>query len=528
MLMQLIVIWVKMTASSQTNKNYLTLKKKSSPFRAALLPTATVSKMVPWHPDPVTWLESHFYIPETNKPIVLHPYIKSALREATRRDEGGRFIYSLVVWSDIKKSGKSCIAAGIALWMAHRPGAYGTVRLIANDKEQAESRVNFYLTRAIDLHPTMKTYIRTIQYRKILPDKTEIKAVPIDPKGEAGGNDDLIVYSELWGWSGDKADQMWSETTLPPNKFGYSLQWVESYAGYIGKSTILYDLYQKATDPAKGGQPVALPDCPELEVFSNPKMRMFCLWNSQPRLDWQTAEYYQVEEGKLNPGEYARIHQNKWAASTEAFVQPENWAACHTDYARLAVGDDRPVVVAIDGAVTRDNFAILGITRVGNKVQVQFCKIWKPTKGRKEIDYSQPELYLRRLVRAARPATEEEDGYEDPLPGFDLNVVCFCYDPFQLVSTAQRLRADGTGHFFAFNQNGPRLEADSQLQQMILARQVQHPDNELLNQHIKNSFSKIEGENKLRLVKGDDSTKKIDLAVCLAMAVHKAMRLPIG
>lgn len=503
-------------------------KKSKGLVRPAPPVAADPSVMVPWHPDPVAWLEKNFYIPETNKPIELHPYIKAALREATRRDDQGKFVYSLVVWSDIKKSGKSCIAAGIALWMAHRPGNYGTVRLIANDLDQAESRVNFYLTRAIDLHPTMKTYIKTTQYRKLLPDKTEIKAIPIDPKGEAGGNDDLIVYSELWGWSGKTSDDMWTETTLPPGKFGYSLQWVESYAGFIGQSTILYNLYRQATDPAQGGRSLVLPDCPDLEVFTNEQARMFCLWNSQPRLPWQTVEYYQAESVKLLPGSYDRVHKNKWASATEAFTTPEHWAGCLAKYDRLAVYDDRSVVVAIDAAVTRDTFGILGVTRVGRKIYVQFAKTFRPAPGHKEIDYSLPELYLRRLVRDDRPATLEEDGYEDPLPGLGLNVVCFCYDPYQMVNMAQKLRADSVGHFFSFNQGVPRLEADSQLQQMIMQKEVLHPGLPTLTEHITNAFAKIEGENKLRMVKGNDVSKKIDLGVCLSMATHKALKLPIG
>ena len=35
-------------------------------------------------------------------------------------------------------------------------------------------------------------------YKTSLPNNTIIEAIPIDPAGEAGGNDDLIIFSELW------------------------------------------------------------------------------------------------------------------------------------------------------------------------------------------------------------------------------------------------------------------------------------------------------------------------------------------
>src|SRR3990172_3737666 len=73
-------------------------------------------------PDVVDWIEKEFYIPETrNDPIlrgrmVLQPYQKDVLHEALSKDENGLYKYSIIVWSDIKKSAKSTIAAAVNLW----------------------------------------------------------------------------------------------------------------------------------------------------------------------------------------------------------------------------------------------------------------------------------------------------------------------------------------------------------------------------------------------------------------------------
>jgi hypothetical protein len=79
--------------------------------------------------DPVEWIHRNFFIPEKinavaqvgddpgqhPRAINLHPYQIAALREAYKIDAEGKFIYSVVVWSDIKKSAKSSIAAAVAL-----------------------------------------------------------------------------------------------------------------------------------------------------------------------------------------------------------------------------------------------------------------------------------------------------------------------------------------------------------------------------------------------------------------------------
>src|SRR3990167_7438690 len=64
-------------------------------------------------PDPVKWIEKNFFIPETrNDPLLrgrlkLMPYQRDVVREALGQDAAGNYKYSIIVWSDIKKSIKS-------------------------------------------------------------------------------------------------------------------------------------------------------------------------------------------------------------------------------------------------------------------------------------------------------------------------------------------------------------------------------------------------------------------------------------
>ena len=241
------------------------------------------------NPDPVAWIEEHFRIPETeDHRIILEPYQKACLREALSTDENGDFKYSLIIWSDIKKSIKSCIAAAVIEWRAWQLN-WGSIKIIANDLKQADSRVAYYLRRSIELNPDMRQFvdIKPSGYLVKFPNKTFIEALPIDPQGEAGGNDSMICYTELWGAKNEAAQRMWTETTVPPNLFGKSFQWVETYAGFSGESPILERLYDQAVVHGEKFEWSNEYD-PPLEVYKNTQGRMFCMWNGTPRMPWQT------------------------------------------------------------------------------------------------------------------------------------------------------------------------------------------------------------------------------------------------
>jgi hypothetical protein len=212
----------------------------------------------------------------------LYPCQEIPLREALRRGADGKFVYSTAVWSAIKKSAKSSIAAAVGLWFAFRR-PWSSVKVIANDLKQADSRVAYYMRRAILLHPEWSKTVKVSGYKITLPNHSVIEAIPIDPKGEAGGNDDLVIYSEIWGWKEKASLAMWSETTLSPMKFGQSMRFCETYAGFVGESPILEQLYE---DGVTNGRVLDA----EYEMYANG--RLFVLWMRKPHLPWQTSDYY--------------------------------------------------------------------------------------------------------------------------------------------------------------------------------------------------------------------------------------------
>lgn len=465
--------------------------------RGGAIPVADQPPVIPG--DPIAWIESAFYIPERSGPITLADYQKAVLREAYRTDVQGHFVYSVVVWSDIKKSAKSSIAAAVALERARRLH-YGSIKIVANDLKQADSRVAFYARRAIELNPHLSSRVRVKPsgYHMEFDNRTRIEAVPVDPKGEAGGNDDLIIFSELWAANQTAAQRMWTEMTLSPTKYGQSQRWVESYAGFSGESPLLEQLYQTGVTE---GRQLDL-GIPGLEVYANDTARMLVLWNTQPRLPWQSAAYYAQEAAILTPGEFQRVHRNQWVTSENVFVAGEWWDACRGDTAI-----DAPVIIGMDAAVSGDCFAIVGVSRRDDTVIVRFCRVWKPPKGG-AIDFSEPEAFLREVCT-------------------QYNVLQIAYDPYQLHDMATRLRRAGVGWLRSFNQSSERLVADKSLYDAIRDRRIIHDGQPDLAEHVKNANSKSEGDiDKLRIVKRAEHLK-IDAAVALSMAHAEARRLNV-
>lgn len=452
-----------------------------------------------WLPDDyVAWIEREFYIPETMQPIQLVPYQRAVVREALRRDESGDFAYSLVLYSDLKKSAKSAISAAVALALAWHH-EWETVRIVANDLKQAESRTFHYIRRAILLNPRLKAVCKVTGYKITLPNNTIIEAVPIDPGGEAGGGDLFLCWTELWAAKNKAARQMWSETSLSPLKFGKSLRWCESYAGFENESPLLETLYANAV---LAGDPVSLDDADapdDLELTRSG--RTLALWNTKPRCPWQTDEFYAQAEREYTPNEFRRHHRNQWVTSVDVFVDPLWWDACRGEFPDFG---RKPLVVSADAGVSDDCFAIVAGHLIDGVLYPRYCRIWHAPPGGKILysntlqpeDETTPEGYLRYLARTH-------------------HLVYVTYDEYQLHDFMTRIQMSLGVACEAFPQGKQRAISDKMLYDTIRDGRLVHDGNAGLSEHVKNANRKAEGEH-LRIVKRAQE-KKIDAAVCLSM-----------
>lgn len=432
------------------------------------------------------------------------PYQQAVIREALRTD-AGLFVYSFILWSDIKKSAKSTIAGAISLYLAWFH-AWESVRVVANDLKQADSRTFFYIERAIKLHPILRKACKTKNYHIDLPNHTTIDAIPVDPKGEAGGGDLCTAFTEMWAMKNRASQQLWSETTLSPLKFGKSLRIGESYAGMEGDSVILHPLYTNNVKPeyridlSYRDSEGVYHDFSDLEVYRND--RTLTLWNTIPRCPWQKGEvgtaYYKQESDVLTPSEFNRMHRNQWATSSDAFVPIAWWDACKVG--KLAEMRPRQgMVLGIDAAVNSDWFAIVGVVVVNGHYQVRYCNVWKPKDGQK-INLSEPAAEIERLRSI-------------------YNIECVAYDPMHMEYMAQML---GDNLFwYRVEQGKHRLICDKYLYDAIREQLIEHDGSyPIIREALINADKKPE-DDKLRIIKRS-ATGHIDPVIALSMAVERA------
>src|SRR5688572_29763353 len=103
--------------------------------------------------DICDWATANFYIPYNGLPIVLPLHQKAILRYFFTRREDHHFPFQTVVYSTIKKSGKSTTAGVIARHFAETQTRYGEIFTIGNDLEQAKDRSFKEIARSIELTP---------------------------------------------------------------------------------------------------------------------------------------------------------------------------------------------------------------------------------------------------------------------------------------------------------------------------------------------------------------------------------------
>jgi len=190
-----------------------------------------------------------------------------------------------------------------------------------------------------------------------------------------------------------------------------------------------------------------------------------------------------------------------------------------------ALSPTDPLILGVDAGKGRFNseadcFAIVGVTRHWdstlrrNHVVVRYLRIWTAAAGQ-SIDFRGteklpgPELEIRRLCK-------------------QYNVIQVAYDPYQLHDMMTRLQKEHVVWTSEVGQGKERLQADSDLLQVIIDGRIAHSGEKILREHLQNADKKVDDAgSKTRIVKRYEK-RKIDAAVALSMAVYRCLYLNIG
>lgn len=447
--------------------------------------------------DIVDWAEEHFYIPETKAPIRLLEHQKRILRDVFTPGPDGRFPYQTIIYSAPKKSGKSAIAALITLWFALTQEPMNEIYVVANDFEQAQGRVYAAVRRAIEMNPELRDDCRLLNKTiTIKSTGTVITALASDYAGAAGSNHGLTSWSELWAYTRENARRLWDELTPVPTRRN-SLRFIDTYAGFEEESELLWELYQQGLAGKRLYE--------DLPVYVNGRLYMY--WDTEPRMPWQTKEYYEDQRSTLRPNAFTRLHGNTWTKSEERFIDMADWDACVDPEHRPALPRSLPaeISVGVDIGIKHDSAAVVGVyydAQAGEVVQA-FHRIWQPTPT-DPLDLEDTiEDYLREANRNYR-------------------LERIRYDPYQFISSAQRLSKEGL-LMEEFPQTSGNLTAMGQnLWELITGKNMRLYRSEEVRGQAKQAVA-VESTRGWKIDKAK-ARHKIDVIIALAMAALAAVK----
>lgn len=479
------------------------------------------------------FLEEYYRIEETGQPIELAQYQRAVLRYVLQRDESGHLKFKTVIWSEPKKGGKTTISGGIIRWAAETWGRFGEIYCVGNDAKQAKERGFAKACQSIQLEPAYNEKRNQLPGRWGIQSKeatclttgTRVSAIASDYKGESGANPILSVWTEVWGIIHRDAMRFWAEMAPSPTRPD-SIRWVESYAGYEGESELLWTLYDSTVNEGRqitAGEISdlhAFAEAPNADslvpIFVDEAASIVAFWDTGDqahRQPWQQGEhgrmYYANEAASQTPIQFDRLHRNLWGSAESSFIAIEWWDVL-VNPLPLTEHEKTPLVIALDAAVSGDCFGMTVVSRDPERpkdsVILRASERWIPPPGGK-LDYAP---IWDRLVWFIE----------------NFNVVQICYDPYQLHDFCTRLQREKSVWCYSFSQGQERLISDSDLQKVIMERRIRHDGNPHMREHLLNANAKLQSneDSKIRIVKKSD-TRKIDLAVCLSMAVRECLRL---
>jgi len=431
--------------------------------------------------------------------VTLAPHQRGILDHVfTPRD--GWLPYVSLLWEEIKKSGKTALAAWVASWVLNTWGPRAEVAVAGNDFEQSVGRVFAEIVRVQQDHPALRRRIaKATEKLLLLEDGSKALPVALDAAGEAGANPSAVFHDEAWGITSERARRLYDELTPPPTR-PMAFRFISSYAGFPGESRTLEELHTRGL----AGVPIpGLPDCAA-------NGSLFAFISHTPRMPWQLGaageRYYASQRQELRPSAFLRLHENQWVAGESIFIPAELWDSCVVPDLSPPLPSHSVVLFGgVDAGIKSDYGAVVTVYWRSDKLALGPFRIWRPT-AREPLDLAATiEAYLRELH--ARYA-----------------VAAVLADPYQMHRSITTLRATGVPIAECPQTAANQTRAGQGLFDLLKGSNLELYADADLRQQALNAVA-VESARGWRLAK-EKASKKIDGIVALSLAALVALDAP--
>jgi phage terminase large subunit-like protein len=195
--------------------------------------------------SPITFIDKLVTRNELGQPFTLMDHQREILRLAFAFDEDGRLPWDTILYSCVKKSGKTTLNDALTLWWAATQEARNEILILAKDLEQSLARVFKTMEGIIQHNPKLQREAEVQSKSIFMANGTTITAISGDYAGAAGSNHGFVSYDELWAYTSESSTRLWEELTPIPTCRN-SIRFVSTYSGFHGESQLLWDLYRQA------------------------------------------------------------------------------------------------------------------------------------------------------------------------------------------------------------------------------------------------------------------------------------------
>jgi hypothetical protein len=255
-----------------------------------------------WRFDPASFIEAVFYDPETNQPFKLLDSERNFLKFAFRLNAAGKLLFPEQVYSCPKKSGKTAFGGlHMLTTVLLFGGAFGEGYALANDLEQASSRVFLAVKRIVEASPLLRHEANITANKITFPNfrGATITAITSDYASAAGANPSISVFDESWAYTSERSRRLFDEMIPPPTR-KIAVRLTVTYAGFEGESTMLEELYKRGCAQRQVGK----------DLYAGDGLLMF--WSHKPIAPWQTQDWLTEMRRSLRANQYLRMIENRF------------------------------------------------------------------------------------------------------------------------------------------------------------------------------------------------------------------------
>ena len=319
--------------------------------------------------DPAAWIDKYISTSELGKPFKLSVYQRLILAKMFVFDADGKVWIDEGIWSEPKKSGKTTLAAILALWWGDTQEAPNEILVIANDLEQATSRAFAAMITLLQKNPALGERAKRTSATMIrFTTGTTIKAIASEYAGAAGSNHGLTIWDEIWAGTTENYRRLWDELTPVPTRLN-SIRLVFSYAGFEGESKTLRELYLAGVDQAEHPEGRGERIDEDLPIYrSKEGLNAITFWSHECRMPWQTQKWLErqrqdhISKGRVST--WLRLFENRWVSGESMFITAELWDACvDPTLVPLPPNKATKVYVGVDVGIKSDTTGICAVTK---------------------------------------------------------------------------------------------------------------------------------------------------------------------